>query len=180
MDICPKIDGRYLRLFLFSCPIMSNSLQPHGLQHIRPPCLSPSPRVCPGSCSLHGWCHPANSSSDALFSFCPPSFPASETFPIESSVCTRWPKYWSFSFSISPSSEYAALTPFQIDWFDLLAVQGTSRNLLQHHSSKASILWHSAFLTVQLSQPYMTPLKTIALTIWTFVGRVMASFQHPV
>ena len=67
MDICPKIDGRYLRLFLFSCPIMSNSLQPHGLQHIRPPCLSPSPRVCPGSCSLHGWCHPANSSSDALF-----------------------------------------------------------------------------------------------------------------
>ena len=84
------------------------------------------------------------------------------------------PKYWSFSFSISPSNEYSGLISFRMDWFDLLAVQGTLKSLLQHHSSKALILWHSAFFTVQLSHPYMTTGKTIALTRWTFVGKVMS------
>ena len=86
----------------------------------------------------------------------------------------RWPKYWSFSFSISPSSEHPGLISFRMDWLDLLAVQGTLKSLLQHHSSKASILWCSAFFTVQLSHPYMTTGKTIALTRWTFVGKVMS------
>ena len=92
----------------------------------------------------------------------------------ESALCIRWPKYCSFNFSISPSNEHSGLTSLKIDWFDLLAVQGTFRSLLQHHSSKASILWRSAFLTIQLSQLYMTTGKTIALTIRTFVGRVMS------
>ena len=86
----------------------------------------------------------------------------------------RWPKYWSFSFSISPSHEYSGLISFRMDWLDLLAVQGTLKSLLQHHSSKASILWCSAFFIVQLSHPYMTTGKTIALTRWTFVGKVMS------
>ena len=88
----------------------------------------------------------------------------------ESTLCIRWPKYWSFSFNISPSNEYPGLISFRMDWLDLLAVQGTLNSLLQHHSSKASTLWHSVFLTVQLSHPYMTTGKTIALTRWTFVG----------
>ena len=86
----------------------------------------------------------------------------------------RWPKYWSFSFSISPSNEYSRLISFRMDWLDLLAVQGTLKSLLQHHSSKASILWHSAFFMIQLSHPYMTTGKTIALTIQTFVSKVMS------
>ena len=88
--------------------------------------------------------------------------------------CIRWPKYWSFSFNISPSNEYSALISFKVDWLDLLAVQGTLKSLLQHHSSKASILQYSAFFIVQLSHPYMTTGKTIALTRWTFVGKVMS------
>ena len=103
-------------------------------------------------------------------SSCLQSFPASESFHL----CIRWPKYWSFSFSISPSNEYSRLLYFRMDWFDLLAVQGTLKNLLQHHSSKASILWHSAFFLVQLSHSYTTTGKTIALTRWTFVGNVMS------
>ena len=95
-------------------------------------------------------------------------------FSSESALHIRWSKYWSFSFSISPSSEYSGLISFRIDWLDLLAVQGTLNSLLQHHSSKASILQHSAFFMVQLSHPYMTTGKTIALTIWTFVGKVMS------
>ena len=92
----------------------------------------------------------------------------------ESALCTRWPKYWSFSFSISPSNEYLGMISFRMDWLDLLAVQGTLKSLLQHHSSKASILLHSAFFTVLLSHPYMTTGKTIALTRRTFVGKVMS------
>ena len=92
----------------------------------------------------------------------------------ESVLCIRWPKYWSFSFSISPSNEFSGLVSFRIDWFDLLAVQGTLKSLLQHHSSKASILRHSAFFLVHLSHPYMTTGKTIALTRWTFAGKVMS------
>ena len=95
-------------------------------------------------------------------------------FSSESVLRIRWPKYWSFSFNISPSNDYSGLISFAIDWFDLLAVQGTLKNLLQHHSSKASILQHSAFFIVKLSHPYMTTGKTIALTRWTFFGKVMS------
>ena len=95
-------------------------------------------------------------------------------FSNESVLCIRWPEYWSFSFNISPSNDYSGLISFRIDWFDLLAIQGTLKSLLQHHSSKASILWHSAFFIVQLSHPYMTTGKTIALTRWTSVGKVMS------
>ena len=101
-------------------------------------------------------------------------FPSIRVFSTESVLHIRWPKYWSFSFSISPSSEYSGLISFRMDWLDLLAVQGTLKSLLQHHSSKALILWHSAFFLVQLSHPYMTTGKTTALTIWTFVGKVMS------
>ena len=103
----------------------------------------------------------------------PSIFPSNRVFPNESVLCIRWPKYWSFSFIISASSNYSRLISFRIDWLDLLAVQGTLKSLLQHHSLKASILWHLAFFKVQLSHPYMTTRKTIALTRWTFVGKVM-------
>uniref|UniRef100_A0AC11E7Q7 Uncharacterized protein n=2 Tax=Ovis aries TaxID=9940 RepID=A0AC11E7Q7_SHEEP len=104
----------------------------------------------------------------------PPILPSIRVFSSESTLCMRWPKYWSFSFSISPSNEHPGLTFFRMDWLDLLAVQGTLKSLLQHHSSKASILWCSDFFTVQFSHPYMTTGKTIALTRWTFVGKVMS------
>ena len=104
----------------------------------------------------------------------PSIFSSVRVFSNESTLHMRWPKYWSFSFSISPSNEHLGLISFRMDWLDLLAVQGTLKNLLQHHSSKASILRHSAFFTVQLSHPYMTTGKTIALTRQTFVGKVMS------
>ena len=104
-----------------------------------------------------------------------PPIPSSiRVFSNESTLHMRWPKYWSFSFSISPSNEHPGLIAFRIDWLDLLAVQGTLKSLLQHHNSKASIFWHSAFFIVQLSHPYVIPGKTIALTRWTFVGKVMS------
>ena len=114
------------------------------------------------------------SSSVISFSSCFQSFPASGSFLMSQFFTIRWLKYWSFSFSISPSNEYSGLVPFRIDWFDLLAVQGTLKSLLQHHSSKASILWHSAFFIVQLSHPYVATRKTKASTRWTFVGKVMS------
>ena len=104
----------------------------------------------------------------------PSIFPNIRLFSNESVLCIRWPKYWSFSFSISPSNEYSGLISFRMHWLDLLAVQGTLKSLLQHHSSEASILWRSAFFTVQLSHPYMTTGKAIALIRWTFVGKVMS------
>ena len=104
----------------------------------------------------------------------PPIPPSIRVFSNESALRSRWPKYWSFSFSISPSSEHLGLISFRMDWLDFLAVQGTLKSLLQHHNSKASIFQHSAFFTVQPSHPYMTTGKTIALTRWTFVGRVMS------
>ena len=104
----------------------------------------------------------------------PPILPSIRVFSNESTLHMRWPKYWSFSFSISPSNEHPGLTSFRMAWLDLLAVQGTLKSLLQNHSSKASILQCSAFLTVQLSHPYMTTGKSIALTRWTFVGKVMS------
>ena len=103
-------------------------------------------------------------------------FPSIRVFSIESALHIRWPKHWSFSFSISPSNEYSELISLKIDLFDLLAVQGTLKSLLQHRSSKVSILWHSAFFIVQLSHPYMTTGKTITLTRWTFVGKAMSLF----
>ena len=111
-------------------------------------------------------CHP-------LF-FLPSIFPSTRVFSNELALSIRWSKYWSFSFNISPSNEYSRLISFRIDWFDLLAVQGTLKSLLQHHGSKASILWCSAFFMVQLSHLYMTTGKTIGLTLWTFVGKVMS------
>ena len=104
----------------------------------------------------------------------PSILPSIRVFSNESALCMRWPKYWSFSFSISPSSEHPGLISFRMDWLGLLAVQGTLKSLLQHHGSKTSILRHSAFFIVQLSHPYMTTGKTIALTSWTFVGKVMS------
>ena len=123
---------------------MYDSLQVHGLQYTRLPILLPS------------------------------IFPSIRVFSNESGLCIRWPKYLSFSFNISPSNEYSGLISFRIDWFDLLAVQGTLKNLLQHYNSKASILCHSAFFRVHPSHLHMTTGKTIALTIQTFVGKVMS------
>ena len=116
-----------------------------------------------------------------LLLFLPSIFPSIRVFFNESALRIRWPNYWSFSFSISPPSEYSGLISFRMDWLDLLAVQGTLKSLLQHHSSKALILRCSAFFTVQLSHPYMTTGKTIALTRWTFVGKVMSLLfnTHP-
>ena len=108
----------------------------------------------------------------------PPIPPSIRVFSKESALHMRWPKYWSFSFSINPSKEYPGLISFRMDWLDLLAVQGTLKSLLQHHSSKASILQHSAFFTVQLSHLYMTTGKTRALIRWTFVGKVMSLFLN--
>ena len=147
----------------FSCSVLTDSLWPRGLQHNRPPCPSPTPRVYPHSRPLSQWCHPVISSSVVPFSSCPQSFPASFVSN-ESALRIRWPKYWSFSFNISPSNEHPGPISFRMDWLDFLAVQGTLKSLLQHHSSKASILQCSAFFIVQLSHPYMTSGKTIALT----------------
>ena len=139
----------------FSRLLTSDSLQPHGLQHTRIPCPSPTSELTQlMSIKLV-------MTSKHLILCCPllllPSiFPSTRVFTSESVLCIKWPKYWSFSFSISPFNEYSGLISFRIDWFDLLAVQGTLKSLLQHHSLKASILQHSAFFTVQLSHPYMT------------------------
>ena len=141
-------------LFLFNCSVVSSSLQTPGLQHARLPYPSSSLSACSNSCPLSQWCHPTITSSVIPFSSCLQSFPAS-IFSNESVLCIRWPKYWSLSSSISPSSEYSLLISFRIDWFDL-SVQGILKSLLQHHSSKASVLSRSAFFMVQLSHPYMT------------------------
>ena len=119
---------------------MPNSLWPHGLQLARFPCPSLSPRICSNSHSLSRWCHPTISSSVVPFSSCPQSFPTSRNFSNELAFCIRWPKYWNFSFSISPSNEHSAYISIRMDWFDLIAVQGTLQSLLQHCSSKASVL----------------------------------------
>ena len=150
-------------------------MRSHGLQHNRLPCPSPTPGACSNS-------YPSSPSSDAiqpshpLSSLSPPAFNFSSisVFSNESVLRIRWPKYWSFSFSISTSSEYLGLISFRMDWLYLLAVQGILKSLLQHHSSKASVLWHSVFFMVQLSHPYMTTGKSIALTRQTFVGKVIS------
>ena len=160
--------------FQFSHSVMSDSLQHHGLQHARPPYPSPTPRVHPNPWPLSQWCHPTISSSVVPFSACLQSFPASGSFSDDSVLPIRWPKYWRFCFSVSLSNEYSVRISFRMDWLDLLAVQGTLKSLLQHHSSKASIIWHSAFFIVQLWHPYITTGKTIALTRQTFVGKVVS------
>ena len=147
---------------------MSNSLRPHEQQHARPPCPSPSPGVYPNLYPSSQWCHPTISSSVIPFSSYLQSFPALRFFSNELVLLIRKPKYWSFSFSISPSNEYSGLICFRIDRMDLLAVQGTPKSLLQHHSSKASILQHSAFFMVQLSHPYMTTGKS---PCWRYLNR---------
>ena len=152
---------------------MSDSLWPHGLQHVELPCPSLSPRVC------------SNSSIELMMPsnhlilcrpllLLPSTFPSIRVFSTESALHIRWPKYWSFSFKISPSNEHLGPVSPRIDWLDPFAVQGTLKSLLQHHSSKASILRHSAFFTVQLSHPYITTGKTIPLTRQTLVGNVSA------
>ena len=160
---------------LFSRPVVSDSLRPHGLHAA---CqaflyftisrsllkLMSIESVMPSNHFV--LCHPL------LLS--PSIFPSIRVFSNEPVLYIRWPKYWSFSFSIRQSSEYSGLISFRIDWLDLVAVQGTLKSLLQHHSSKASILQGSAFFMVQLSQPYVTTGKTVALTLWTFVGKVMS------
>ena len=142
--------------------------------HTRPPCPSPTPEVYPNSCPLS-----SVMPSNHLILCCPflllsAIFPSIRVFWNESALHIRWPKYWTFSFSISPSNEYSGLISFRLDCLDVLAGQGTLQSLLQHHSSKASILRRSAFFMVQLSHPYMTTGKTIAPTRWTFVGKVMS------
>ena len=156
----------------FSCSLMSDSLRPHELHHARPPYPSPTARVYPNPCPLSQWCHPNISSSVVPFSSCPQSLPSLGLFKWVLPI--RWPKYWNCSFSISPSNEHPGLISFRMDWLDLLAVQGTLKSLLQHHSSKASILPHSTFFVVQLSHPYLTTGKTTALTRQTFVDKVMS------
>ena len=126
--------------------------------------------------SIELWCHPTIPASVVPFSSLPSVFPSIRVFSNESALRIRWPKYWSFSFNISPSSEHPGLISFRMDWLELLAVQGTLKSLLQHHSSKASILLCSAFFVVQLPHPYMTTGKTTALSRWTFVDRVMSLF----
>jgi len=164
-----QCDSRlFLATMLFSsvqlsCSVMSNSLKPHEPQHARPPYPSPTPGVHPNSCPLSQWCHPTISSSVIPFSSCPQSFPASGSFQMSQLFAIRWPKFGSFSFSISPTNEHPGLI-FRVDWLDLLAVQGTLKCLFQHHSSKASILQRSALFIVQLSHPYMTIGKTICCT----------------
>ena len=152
---------------------MSDFLQPHESQQTRPPCPSATPGVhSPMSIELVMpsnhliLCHP--------LLLLPPIPPRIRVLSNESTLHMRWPKYWSFSFSISPSNEHPGLISFRMDRLDPLAVQGTLKSLLRHHSSKASIFWHSAYFTVQLSHPYMNTGKTIALTRRTFVGKVMS------
>ena len=150
---------------------MSDSLPPNGLQQASPPYPSSTPRACSNSYTSHWWCHLTISSSVIHF---PPIFILSRirVFSNESVLGIRWTKYWTFSFSISPSNEHSGLISFRMDSLDLLVVQGTLKSLLQHHCSKGSILWCSASFKVHLSHPYMTTGKTIALTRWTFVGKV--------
>ena len=161
----------------FSCSVMFNSFRPHRLYIAHQASLSitnsqsllklmPIESVMPSNHLI--LCH--------LLLLLPSTFPIIRVFSNESVLCIRWPKYWSFSFSISPSNEHSGLISFRMDWLDRLAVQGTVKGLLQHHSSKASILQCSSFFIVQLSHPYITIGKTVALTRWTFVGKVMSLF----
>ena len=156
---------------------MSDSLRPHGSQYARPPCPSQFPKFT----QTHVIEFVMSSSHLILclpLLLLPPIPPSIRVFSNESALQMRWSKYWSFSFNISPSNEHPGLISSRMDSLDFLSVQGTPKSLLQHHSSKASILQRSGFFTVQLSHPYMTNGKTIALTRWTFVGKVMSLLSN--
>ena len=157
----------------FSHSVVSDCLWCHELQHARPPCPTPTPGVHSNSCPSSWWCHPAISSSVVPFSSRPQSLPASGSFPM-SQLFAWGGQSIGVQLQLVPSKEHPGLISFRMDWLDLLAVQGTLKSLLQHHSSKASILQRSAFFTVQLSHPYMTTGKTIALIRRTFVDKVMS------
>ena len=169
----PPLTG-FISLVQFSYSVMSNSLQHHGLQALQASLFITNSQSLLKLMSIESvmpsnyliLCH--------LLLLLPSIFPSIGVFFSQSVLCIRWPKYWSFSFSISPSNEYSGLISFKIDWFDLLAVQGTLKSLLHHHSLKLSVLRCSAFFVVQLSHPYMPTGKTMALTRWTFVGKVMS------
>ena len=168
----------------FSSSVMSASLRPHESEHARPSCPSPTPRVYSNSCPSSWWCHPAISSSVIPFSSCPQSLPASESFS-ESTLHMRWPKYWSFSFSISPSNEHPGLISFRMDWLDLLAVQGTLKSLLQHYSQilnvpnvaniyNAMIFW--SFLIIEnIALDTMADTDIIKCTLYKHIEKGMAS-----
>ena len=154
-----------MSLLFFSHSIVSDSFWPHGPQHTRLPCLLPSPGACSNTCPLSRWC-PSNHLILCGPLLLPPSiFPSIRVFSNESALHIRWSKYWSFSFNISPSNEHPGLISFKMNWLDLLALQGTLKSLLQHHSSKASILQHSAFFIVQFYSLYIPPL------LYPFMGQ---------
>ena len=154
--------------------VVSDSLRPHESQHARPPCPSPTPGVHSDSRPSSQWCHPAISSSVVPFSSCPQSLSASESFPMSQLFAWGGQSTGVSALASFFPKKSPGLISFRMDWLDLLAVQGTLKSLLQHHSSKASILRCSPFFTVQCSHPYMTTGKTIALTRWTFVGKVIS------
>ena len=157
----------------FSHSVVSDSLWPHGQQHIRLRHPSPTPRIT--QTHVHKSVMPSNHLILSCPLLLPPSItPSIKVFSNESVLHIKWPKYWNFSISLS--NEYSGLISFRINWLDLLTVQGTLKSLLQHHISKVSILQHSAFFIVQLSWPYMTTGKTTALPRWTFVGKVVSAF----
>ena len=158
----------------FSHSVMSDSLRPHESQQARPPCPSPNYWSPPKPMSIESVMPSNHLILRHPHLLLPSIFPSIRVFSNESVLHIRWPKFWSFSLNISPSSKYSGLISFRMDWLDLHAVQGTLKSLLQHHTSKASILQDSAFFIVQLSHPYMTTGKTIALTRQTFVGNVMS------
>ena len=157
----------------FSRSVVSDLLWPHEPQQTWPPCLSPTRGVYPNSCPLSRWCHLNISSPVVPFSSRLRSFPTSGSFQM-SQLFASGGQNIGFSFNISPSNEHPGLISFRMDWLDLLAVQGTLKSLFQHHSSKASILQRSASFMLQLSHPYVTTRKTIALIIWTFVSKVIS------
>ena len=175
---CGSLDGRKVwqrKISVqFTHSVMSDPLIPHEVQHARSPCPSPTPGVYSNSCPLSLWCHPTISSSILLFSSCLQSFPEPGSFPVT--------QFFASGSQIIGVSASASIPPmniqgwFRMDWFDLLAFQGILKSLLQRHSSKASVLQHSAFFMVQLSHPYMTTGKTLVLTRQTFVGKVMSVF----
>ena len=172
-DFCIYVHGEYRSIVFysifgihFSCSVVSDSLWPLEPQHARPPCVSPTPGDYPNSCPLSWWCHLSISTSVILFFYCLQSFPASGSFPMSQLFTSGGQRIGvSASTSVLPMNTQDWLISFRMDWLDLFAVQGTLKNLLQHHSSKASIFRCPTFLIVQLSHPYMTTGKTIALTI---------------
>ena len=160
----------------FSCSVVSDSLRPHALAARQASLSITNSRSSPKPMSIESVMPSNHLILCRPLLLLPAIFPSIRVFSNKSVLHIRWPKYWSFSFSVSPSNEYSGLISFRMDWLDLLEVQGTLKSLLQHHSSKASILQCSAFFIVQLSHPYLTTGKTIALARWTFVDKVMSLF----